>query len=83
MTDPIPKVLEGRHLNRDYHVGGGLFGRSRVVHAVRDVSFSLDKGKTLAIVGESGSGKSTLARILTMIDRQTSGELFIDGMPID
>ena len=80
---PIPKVLEGRNLNRDYHIGGGLFGRGRVVHAVRDVSFSLDKGKTLAIVGESGSGKSTLARILTMIDRQTSGELFIDGAPID
>jgi dipeptide transport system ATP-binding protein len=84
MTEGNPlKVLEGRNLNRDYHVGGGLFGKSRVVHAVRDVSFSLDKGKTLAIVGESGSGKSTLARILTMIDRQTSGELFIDGLPID
>ena len=76
-------VLEGRNLNRDYHVGSGLFARSRTVHAVRNVSFSLEKGKTLAIVGESGSGKSTLARILTMIDRQTSGELFIDGEPID
>jgi dipeptide transport system ATP-binding protein len=83
MTQALPKVLEGRNLNRDYHVGGGLFGRARTVHAVRNVSFSLEKGKTLAIVGESGSGKSTLARILTMIDRQTSGELFIDGMPID
>ena len=82
MTE-LPKVLEGRNLNRDYHVGGGLFGRARTIHAVRNVSFSLEKGKTLAIVGESGSGKSTLARILTMIDRQTSGELFIDGMPID
>lgn len=83
MSPVSPKVLEGHNLNRDYHVGGGLFGRARTVHAVRNVSFSLEKGKTLAIVGKSGSGKSTLARILTMIDRQTSGELFIDGMPID
>ena len=80
MTD---LVLEGRDLKRDYHVGGSLFGGARTVHAVKGVSFKLEKGKTLAIVGESGSGKSTLARILTLIDRQTSGELFIDGQPID
>jgi dipeptide transport system ATP-binding protein len=76
-------VLEARNLVRDYHVGGSLFGGGRTVHAVKDISFNLEKGKTLAIVGESGSGKSTLARILTLIDRQTSGELFIDGQPID
>jgi dipeptide transport system ATP-binding protein len=76
-------VLEARGLVRDYHVGGSLFGKSRTVHALRGVSFSLEKGKTLAIVGESGSGKSTLARILTLIDRQTAGELLIDGNPID
>ncbi len=76
-------VLEGRNLTRDYHVGGSLFGGARTVRAVKGASFTVDKGKTLAIVGESGSGKSTLARILTLIDRQTSGELFIDGQPID
>ena len=76
-------VLEGRNLVRDYHVGGTLLGGGRTVHAVKNISFNLEKGKTLAIVGESGSGKSTLARILTLIDRQTSGELFIDGQPID
>jgi dipeptide transport system ATP-binding protein len=76
-------VLEGHNLVRDYHIGGSLFGGARTVHAVKDISFSLDKGKTLAIVGESGSGKSTLARILTLIDRQTSGELKIDGETID
>jgi dipeptide transport system ATP-binding protein len=76
-------VLEARGLVRDYHVGGSLFGKARTVHAVRGISFSLEKGKTLAIVGESGSGKSTLARILTLIDRQTAGELLIDGNPVD
>ncbi len=76
-------VLEARNLVRDYHVGGSLFGGGRTVHAVRDISFTLEQGKTLAIVGESGSGKSTLARILTLIDRQTAGELLMDGVPVD
>ncbi len=76
-------VLEAKNLVRDYHVGGSLFGGGRTVHAVKGISFSLEKGKTLAIVGESGSGKSTLARLLTLIDRQTAGELLIDGQPID
>ncbi|MBB3233432.1 ABC transporter ATP-binding protein [Phyllobacterium endophyticum] len=76
-------VLEGRNIVRDYHVGGSLFAKAKVVHAVKDVSFTLEKGKTLAIVGESGCGKSTLGRILTLIDPQTSGELLIDGKPIN
>jgi dipeptide transport system ATP-binding protein len=76
-------VLEARNIVRDYHVGGTLFGGARTVHAVKGVNFTLEQGKTLAIVGESGSGKSTLARILTLIDRQTSGELRIDGEVVD
>ncbi|MBN9362985.1 MULTISPECIES: dipeptide ABC transporter ATP-binding protein [unclassified Devosia] len=76
-------VLEARNLVRDYHIGGSLFGGGRTVHAVKGVSFKLEQGKTLAIVGESGSGKSTLARILTLIDRQTDGQLLIDGETID
>ncbi len=76
-------VLEARHLKRDYHVAGRLFSKARTVHAVKGVSFSVEKGKTLAIVGESGCGKSTLARIITLIDAATSGELFIDGQKVD
>lgn len=76
-------VLEARDIKRDYHVGGGLFGKPKVVHAVKGVSFKVEKGKTLAIVGESGCGKSTLARILTMIDPQTSGELTIGGKDVN
>lgn len=75
-------VLEGRNLKRDYHVGGNIFKKARTVHALKGVSFRLERGKTLAVVGESGCGKSTLARILTMIDRQTSGEVLIEGKPI-
>ncbi len=76
-------VLEAKDIVRDYHVGGGLFRGSRTVHAVKGVSFSVEKGKTLAIVGESGCGKSTLARIITLIDAATAGELFIDGNKVD
>ena len=76
-------VLEARNLVRDYHVGGGPVRKRRTIHALKGVSFKLEKGKTLAIVGESGCGKSTLARILTMIDAQTSGELVIEGKDVD
>ncbi len=79
----MTQVLEARYFVRHYHVGGGLFSQPRTVHAVKGVSFSVDKGRTLAIVGESGCGKSTLARIVTMIDAPTSGELFIDGQKVD
>ena len=76
-------VLEARDIRRDYHVARGLFGAARTIHAVKGVSFALEKGQTLAIVGESGCGKSTLARILCLIDAPTSGELRIDGERMD
>ncbi|WP_062012605.1 dipeptide ABC transporter ATP-binding protein [Aureimonas sp. AU4] len=76
-------VLEARGIRRDYHVGGGLFGKPKTVQAVKGVSFKVERGQTLAIVGESGCGKSTLARILTLIDAPTAGELLIDGERMD
>jgi dipeptide transport system ATP-binding protein len=76
-------MLEIRDIKRDYRVPQGLFKDDKIVHAVKGVSFKLNKGKTLAIVGESGCGKSTLARILTFIDEPTAGELLIDGQKVD
>jgi dipeptide transport system ATP-binding protein len=76
-------MLEIRDIKRDYRVPQGIFKDDKIVHAVKGVSFKLDKGKTLAIVGESGCGKSTLARILTFIDEPTGGELLIDGQKVD
>ncbi|MDI6025460.1 dipeptide ABC transporter ATP-binding protein [Corticibacterium sp. UT-5YL-CI-8] len=76
-------IVEGKNIVRDYHVPGGLLKKARTVHAVKGVSFSVEKGKTLAIVGESGCGKSTLARIITLIDPATSGDLLIEGKKVD
>jgi dipeptide transport system ATP-binding protein len=75
-------VLETRGIVREY-VSGGLFGGKRVVRALKGIDLKVDRGKTLAVVGESGCGKSTLARIITMIDPPTSGELLIEGKPVD
>ncbi len=76
-------VVEGRAITRDYHSRSGLFASSKTVRALKGIDFKVEKGKTLAIVGESGSGKSTLARIIALIDPSTSGELLIEGKPID
>ena len=78
-----PIVVEGRDIKRDYVVPGTLFKEGRTVHAVKGVSFKVEKGKTLAIVGESGCGKSTLARIITLIDPATAGELYLEGNKVD
>ncbi len=76
-------ILQARDLKRDYRLGGGLFSPARTIHAVKGVSFDVERGKTLAIVGESGCGKSTLARMITMIEMPTGGEFAIDGEKID
>lgn len=57
----------------------GMFAKPKLVKAVDGVSFTLERGKTLAVVGESGCGKSTLGRMLTMIEPPTEGELFYNG----
>ncbi len=72
-------VLQAQDLRRHYSVRRGLFGGQALVRALDGVSFSLERGRTLAVVGESGCGKSTLARLLTMIEPPTSGTLQLGG----
>ena len=75
-------VLETQDLKRHYAVGDGLFRKGQKLKALDGASFTLERGKTLAVVGESGCGKSTLARVITMIEPPTSGSFKIGGIDI-
>lgn len=70
-------MLEVRHLTKHFKLNA-----KQLVHAVDDVSFSLEKGKTLGLVGESGCGKSSCARTIIRMYDPTSGQIFLDGQEI-
>lgn len=73
-------TLELRNVCKDYRLRGGWHGRT--LRAVNDVSFTLEPGKTIALVGQSGSGKSTIAKLLMQLERPTSGQILLDGKPV-
>lgn len=76
-------ILEVQGLTKHFSITQGLFGRDEaVVRAVDEVSFSLDRGKTLALVGESGCGKTTLARMLLKLLQPTAGTVLIEGRDV-
>lgn len=72
----MESLLEVRHLKKYFKSGSGL------LHAVDDVSFSVEKGKTLGIVGESGCGKSTLGRVILGLLDATDGKVIFSGKDI-
>lgn len=69
-------ILEVSHLKKYFKTQRGM------VHAVDDVSFSIEKGKTLGIVGESGCGKSTIGRVILQLTKPTSGSVKFNGKEI-
>ena len=73
-----PLAMEATSLSKDFRLGHG-----QVVHAARDVSFSLYRSAVVALVGESGSGKSTVAKMLAGQERMTSGTIRLEGEPVD
>ncbi len=75
-------LLQATDLKKYYPVKKGLFAPERLVKALDGVSFTLERGKTLAVVGESGCGKSTLGRLLTMIETPTGGALSYQGQDL-
>jgi ABC-type microcin C transport system duplicated ATPase subunit YejF len=66
---------------RDVHMSYRRDDGTRV-HAVRGVSLSIDKGRTLAVIGESGSGKSTLGKLLLGLLAPDSGSILFDGTAV-
>ena len=71
-------LLEARNIRKVYRTRFG--GAS--VEALKNVSFSVEKGEYVAIMGESGSGKTTLLNILAALDRPTEGTVILDGMDL-
>jgi peptide/nickel transport system ATP-binding protein len=79
----VSALLEVRNLKKYFPVRGGLLRRVvNQVRAVDDVSFTIDRGKTLGLVGESGCGKSTLGRAVLRLHEPTAGEVVLDGKPV-
>ncbi|WP_456473839.1 ABC transporter ATP-binding protein [Candidatus Pyrohabitans sp.] len=72
-------MLEVEKLSKSFYSG---FLIRRRFDAVKEVSFSLGKGKVLGIVGESGSGKSTIAKLVVRLLKPTSGRIYFNGMEI-
>ena len=69
-------LLDVQHLKKYFKTPGGM------LHAVDDVSFTIDSGKTLGVVGESGCGKSTLGRTILGLAPATEGEILFHGKSI-
>jgi peptide/nickel transport system ATP-binding protein/oligopeptide transport system ATP-binding protein len=81
MTDERPALVEVRDLEVHFPIKKGLFGRpAAFTRAVDGVSFTIERGRTLALVGESGSGKSTTGYAVLGMETPTGGQVLIDGV---
>ena len=69
-------MIELTHVSKDFGKG------QQQVHAVRDVSLSIDRGEIFGIIGFSGAGKSTLVRCINLLERPTAGTVTVDGKEV-
>jgi oligopeptide/dipeptide ABC transporter ATP-binding protein len=73
-------ILEARRLTKHFPVRRGLLGgQVGIVRAVDQVSFAVERGRTLGVVGESGCGKTTTAKLVLRLEEPTDGEIRFEG----
>jgi peptide/nickel transport system ATP-binding protein len=72
-------ILDIKGASKFFPIKAGLFGRTRLIRAVNDVTLQANRGETLGLVGESGCGKSTLGRLVLRLDDPTAGEIRFEG----
>jgi peptide/nickel transport system ATP-binding protein len=79
-----PPLLDLRNLVKEYPVTTGLVLQRKVaaVHAVSDVSFSVQAGTTFGLVGESGCGKTTIGKMIVALERPNSGAITLGGLEV-
>ncbi|MGH9737156.1 MAG: ABC transporter ATP-binding protein [Candidatus Acidiferrales bacterium] len=77
---PPDALLSVRNLNKSYIQRRTFSGTKFTVDALRGVDLDVRSGATVALVGESGAGKSTLVRCLALLEKPTSGTIFLDGV---
>ena len=75
-------LVEVKGLKKYFEVGGGLFTKPKIVHAVDGVDMVINEGETMGLVGESGCGKTTIGRCLLNLITPTAGEIVFDGEPL-
>jgi oligopeptide/dipeptide ABC transporter ATP-binding protein len=74
-------LLSVKNLSKDFPIKAGFFNKEiGAVHAVNNVTFSINRGETLGLVGESGCGKTTAGRCILGLIKPTSGEVIFDGI---
>lgn len=79
MSEPLVQVQD---LVKTFMSSKGLLTKPKYVHAVTDVTFSINPQETFALVGESGCGKSTTGRLVTRLLKPDSGKVIFDGKDI-
>ena len=80
---PNNPLLNIENLEQHFPIKGGFLGRTvNHVKAVDGVTFSIDKGETVAVVGESGCGKSTTGRAILRLDEPTGGKVEFEGQDV-